>query len=221
VTPLLLLAAATTALPVVSQAGKPSNANPTMIDPTRSRSLPYPPTAPHRRIAPSSALSDGGAMPGTRLRTSRSQVVAGAGLLGPPDFDGYCRSTGQGPVSLVTTNAYGWRCTTDNGTGDDAQAVCVWTYHTTNVTNRVADFNNPRSWQCWRVSQRLGAVNFTAYCTEAGYSGANHDASAQAYGWYCTGSLKPITSRRCLYGSTTAISRFQNFYDKNSCECWA
>jgi hypothetical protein len=139
-----------------------------------------------------------------------------------PDFDGYCRATGQGGVKLVASNAYGWHCAADNGTGDDAQAVCAWTYGGS-VTNRVADFNNPRSWQCWRASHRLGPINFTRYCIDSGHSGSRYVDGGNAYGWYCTGDSAGIDTQdacRRLYDSTPPISRFQNFYDKNSWECW-
>jgi transcriptional regulator with XRE-family HTH domain len=72
--------------------------------------------------------------------------------LGAPDFNGYCVVTGQGAVQLISSsNAYGWHCSHDNGTGDDANAVCAWTYgySTSQVTNRFTDFYDPDSWQCW------------------------------------------------------------------------
>jgi hypothetical protein len=71
--------------------------------------------------------------------------------LGVPDFNGYCVVTGQSSVQLKASNAYGWRCPADDGTGDDANAVCAWTYRypASQVTNRFTDFNDPNSWQCW------------------------------------------------------------------------
>jgi hypothetical protein len=143
-------------------------------------------------------------------------------LLGAPDFGGYCAATGQGSVALKSNDAYGWRCTADNGTGDDAQSVCQWTYRTTKVANRVTNFNDPHSWQCWRANGKLGALNFTAYCTATGFTGATNTGT-DAYGWYCAGTGNGIdTQAACalLYGSQPPISRFQNFYDKNSWECW-
>jgi hypothetical protein len=70
--------------------------------------------------------------------------------LGAPDFGGYCQATKQGSVELVSDNAYGWHCSADNGTGDDANAVCSWTYgySTSKLTNRFQNFNDPYSWQC-------------------------------------------------------------------------
>jgi hypothetical protein len=71
--------------------------------------------------------------------------------LGAPNFDGYCQATSQGAVTLVSDNAYGWHCSADNGTGDDANAVCAWTYGlaTGQVTNQFQDFYDPNSWKCW------------------------------------------------------------------------
>ncbi|MFG3208030.1 serine/threonine-protein kinase [Streptomyces sp. NPDC048192] len=146
-------------------------------------------------------------------------------LLGTPDFDGYCRATGQGPVRLTANNAYGWRCSADNGTGDDAEAVCAWTYHTSTdqVTNRVTDFNDPHTWQCWHATRELGPLDFNAYCTATGHPGATYTSGRYAYGWYCTGSSTAIdTQAACqtIYHSTPPVSRFQNFYDKDSWQCW-
>jgi hypothetical protein len=143
--------------------------------------------------------------------------------LGKPNFEEYCQATGQGRVRLVADNAYGWHCAADNGTGDDAQAVCIWTYHTATVTNRVAKFYNPDSWQCWRASRRLGSLDFNAYCVDTGHSGAVVADGANADGWNCADESAAIDTQaacRRLYGGRPTISRFTSFYNKNSWECW-
>ncbi|MFD1049175.1 hypothetical protein ACFQ1S_28385, partial [Kibdelosporangium lantanae] len=159
-----------------------------------------------------------------RTTSSRPQAVAVTpALLGAPDFDGYCRATGQGPVQLVRNDAYGWHCSGDNGIGDDAKAVCDWTFHTTQTTNRVQNFNDPNTWQCWRATHKLGLIDFAAYCRSLGHPGAQYNGSGDAYGWYCVNAQNGIdTQDACLrqYGSSPPISRFQNFYDQNSWECW-
>lgn len=84
-------------------------------------------------------------------------------LLGKPDFDGYCRATGQGRAQLIRKDA----------------------------------------------SQQTG------------YSGAYYINGRNAYGWYCENSISGINVNdacRRLYG--VPIARFQNFYDKNSWQCW-
>jgi hypothetical protein len=154
-----------------------------------------------------------------------AQLTGPPRLLGAPDFDGYCRATGQGGAHLVAENAYGWRCTSATSTGDDAEAVCAWTFQTTTdqVTNRVTDFNNPDTWQCWHATQELGALNFDTYCQDIGYPGAYYVPGRNAYGWYCTNDPNALdTQDACLklYGSSPPISRFQDFYDQNSWQCW-
>lgn len=143
--------------------------------------------------------------------------------LGVPDFNGYCLATGQGSVKLIAQNAYGWACSSPT-TGDDAQAVCSWTFSTADITNRVANFNDPKSWQCWgTTSGKLGGVDWNAYCRKLGYAGAADAGRNNAYTWYCPGDSNGLDAQdACLrqYGSSPAISRFQNFYDKNSWECW-
>jgi hypothetical protein len=56
-------------------------------------------------------------------------------LFGAPDFAGYCQATGQGGVRLNANNAYGWQCTAASSLGDDATAVCAWTFHTDRVVS--------------------------------------------------------------------------------------
>ena len=144
-------------------------------------------------------------------------------LLGQPNFDGYCQATGQGPVQLVSDNAYGWHCSADNGTGDDAKAVCDWTFGISDTTNRVSDFYDPNSWQCWRATRELGSVNFTAYCQAIGYPSAYYVNGRDAYGWYCTNDQNALDLQDAclkLFGSSPPISRFQDFYDQNSWQCW-
>ncbi|WP_163513657.1 serine/threonine-protein kinase [Fodinicola acaciae] len=183
---------------------------------------PTPPASPTPSASPSpmaEALT-ASSPPPSSSPPARVAVVQ----LGAPDFDGYCRATGQGAVKLVANNAYGWRCSTDNGTGDDAQAVCAWTYHSRHLTNRVADFSDPHSWQCWQANGKLGRLDFSAYCRATGHSGATYVQGRDAYGWYCANASDGIDGQsacRLTYHNSSAISRFQDFYDKDSWECWA
>jgi hypothetical protein len=113
----------------------------------------------------------------------------------------------------------------DNGTGDDAQAVCAFTYGTYQLTNRVANFNDPNSWQCWHTSiGQLGGLDFNRYCQILGHPSAYNTGSGNAYSWYCTGSRNGIDTQdacRRLYNTNPAVSRFQNFYNPSSWQCWA
>ena len=144
--------------------------------------------------------------------------------LNPPDFNGYCQATGQGAVQLLANNAYGWHCSGDNGTGDDAEAVCEWSNGgTTQVTNRIGNFNDPNSWQCWAANGQLGPIDWNSYCQDKGWGQALDAGKNNAYTWYCTGSSAALDAQDAcavLYGSDPPISRFQNFYDKNSWQCW-
>ncbi|GAA2165000.1 hypothetical protein GCM10009727_83170 [Actinomadura napierensis] len=166
--------------------------------PPTSSPTPELPTTPTSRSAP--RHSSGGDSGNHRKATG----VTGTALLGAPDFDGYCTATRQGHVELVRNDAYGWHCTSDNGTGDDAQAVCAWTYGTDQLTNRVADFNNPHSWECWHTrTGRLGSLNFNRYCQITGHHSATYVQGRDAYGWYCTGSNDGVTPKTPASASTT------------------
>jgi serine/threonine protein kinase/transcriptional regulator with XRE-family HTH domain len=147
-----------------------------------------------------------------------------ATLLGAPDFNGYCQATGQGPVQLISADyAYGWRCSADNGIGDDAEAVCEWTDQlpASQVTNRVQDFYDPHSWQCWRITSQLGPPDWNGYCQATGH-GAASLTSNNAYGWHCADGSGIDANAACEWtnGTSVMISRFQSFYDPRSWQCW-
>jgi hypothetical protein len=235
--PMLLVAAVVAALTIVARAGHAGQQIRTEPAPAATGPMTAAPIVPFAPAFPSSPAQTGGNQTGThpmadRTSTTKATVrtspsTAGpvtVRLLGAPDFAGYCAATGQGALRLVTDDAYGWRCASDNGTGDDAQAVCEWTFHSEKITNRVADFTDPDSWQCWRANRRLGSIDFAAYCRQTGHPGVSYLNGRYAYGWYCTGTAAGIDAQdacRRLFGTPSPVSRFQNFYDRNSWECWA
>lgn len=182
---------------------------------------PPPSTASETTTLPASAPPT---TPHTTSTARAGTVYAAVRELKAPDFDGYCRTTGQGGATLNTSlHGYGWRCTADNGTGDDVQAVCQWTNHTTQVTNRIADFNDPNSWQCWAAARDLGPIAWDTYCQDKGWGHVADAGKNNVYTWYCTGTSNGLDSQDAcltLYGSNPPISRFQNFYDKNTWQCW-
>jgi hypothetical protein len=147
-------------------------------------------------------------------------------LLGKPDFNGYCQATGQGSVTLVAADrAYGWHCAQATSTGDDANAVCAWTYRlsASEVTNSVTNFNDPYSWQCWRAHRQVSAPSWNGYCAMKGWGGA-YLSGNDAYGWHCTGSSSGLDAGAvCGWtnnASSLVVGRFQDFYDPSSWQCW-
>jgi hypothetical protein len=138
-------------------------------------------------VPTTSAPQTAAATPTTAPAEPQQQPAAdSAKLLGAPDWNSYCQSVGEGSAHLVQNNAYGWYCTS-SGNGIDANTVCAYTYgtDTTQVTNRVADFNNPATWQCWHATRELGPLDFTAYCQSTGHTGAHLVSADHAYGWFC------------------------------------
>nr|WP_079063201.1 serine/threonine-protein kinase [Peterkaempfera griseoplana] len=230
----VLLASAVVAATVMASPGhtaprpvsSPSGTRAASAAPSRI-STPAPGTTAAEPSASASVPSGkgGGAGASGSPKAKRTASTDAPRLLGAPDFDGYCRATGQGQVELTAQNAYGWHCSADSGKGDDVEAVCAWTFTVSpsQVTNRVSDFNTPDTWQCWRATRELGPLDFDAYCRATGHSGAFYIPGRSAYGWYCRGSSDGIdTQAACqtLYGSTPPISRFEDFYDQNSWQCW-
>ncbi|MCF2528398.1 hypothetical protein [Yinghuangia soli] len=119
--------------------------------------------------------------------------------------------------------AYGWRCTEQvDAIGNDVQDVCEWTYPDTPMTNRLENFFDAYTWECWRSTRILGPIDFPAYCRAMGYVGADRNGD-HAYAWSCTGGVGINTQHACalLYETTPVVSRFQNFFDANSWSCRA
>jgi hypothetical protein len=102
--------------------------------------------------------------------------------------------------------------------------VCEWSNGgTTRITNRIADFYDPDSWQCWSTNGELGSLDWNTYCQDKGLGDAYDAGKNDAYTWYCTGATAGLDAQdacRVLYGTSTPISRFQDFSDKNSWQCW-
>ncbi|HVB73699.1 MAG TPA: hypothetical protein VNE38_09110 [Ktedonobacteraceae bacterium] len=75
-----------------------------------------------------------------------------ARLVGGIDMDGYCRSLGYDGF-LVGTNAYTWTCNDKNDPGNNIRVntllACKWTNKNPSALDRLPDFYNPYSWQCW------------------------------------------------------------------------
>jgi hypothetical protein len=82
------------------------------------------------------------------------ETPAGEWPLGGVDMQGYCRSRGYSRADLQGATAYDWRCVDISGRRDQISMTdaCRWQYATTEVIDRVADFYNPYSWQCWGTS---------------------------------------------------------------------
>jgi hypothetical protein len=127
-------------------------------------------------------------------------------------------------VTLVSAYyAYGWHCTSPTSTGDDAEAVCEWTYNlsASQVTNRVTDFYNPSTWQCWRITRQVSPPDWNGYCQATGH-GAVSLTSNDAYGWHCADGSGIDIDAACEWtnGTTPEVGRFQDFYDPRSWQCW-
>ncbi|PZG47570.1 hypothetical protein C1I98_13095 [Spongiactinospora gelatinilytica] len=139
--------------------------------------------------------------------------------LGEPDFDGYCRAAGRGPVKFTAAlDAYGFHCRAGSA-GLDGHNVCAWTYRTQAVADRIGDFHDPGSWECWRAPRgRLGPLDFTRYCAARGATARLE--GDDAYGWRCDGALVDSQAACAALYPGGAVSRFQNFNDPRSWECW-
>ncbi|MCF2528397.1 helix-turn-helix domain-containing protein [Yinghuangia soli] len=154
-----------------------------------------------------------------------SAATAGtpAVFLGAPDFAGYCEAAGRG-TAVSGSTAYDWHCTDPKGEppAPAAQDVCMWSYGDERAIDRIADFSDPGSIECWSVTRELGRLDFDAYCRKAGY-GRAVQVRDTVYAWYCNGTRGIDSQAACalLYSVTPAVSRFSDYSDPNSWTCHA
>jgi hypothetical protein len=144
--------------------------------------------------------------------------------LGVPNFDGYCQHIGDRTAEVTADNAYGWHCTLNPAQVIQVGSACAWTYHlnVSQVIDVSTNYFSASAWQCWRINQDLGVLNFTTYCVDAGL-GASKLVAQDAYGWECTANSAAIdTSAACdaVYHVNDAVSRFAVFASPYSWQCW-
>jgi hypothetical protein len=144
---------------------------------------------------------------------------------GGVDLRGLCQSYDYQDAKLIGSTAYDWRCVDHNGGlhGIDMHLAC--SAHQYNAIARVANFYDPNSWQCWTSASLLGGMDLNGYCRFKNYDTAR-PIGTTAYDWRC------VTSSGALVGIDTPsvckwqysgwpIDRFDNFYDRNSWQCWS
>src|SRR5260370_6041662 len=64
---------------------------------------------------------------------------------------GYCQSIGDSTASLDGTTAYDWHCVAPSGQHIflSMTSACRWQYHDSQALDRLVDYFDPYSWQCW------------------------------------------------------------------------
>jgi len=170
--------------------------------------------------APAHAAASGATADGRTIAASAQSI----GSLGANDFNAYCQRHGAQRAALAEQNAYGWRCM-DNGGGTnriDVRDVCADANGTGTgrVIDRVGDYNNPGSWQCWSLDRgELGGVDLRRYCESMGQQ-VSLDGST-AYDWHC--SRQAIDMHRACqsqYGDG-AIDSMRDYNNVYSWRCYA
>ncbi|MFC6082789.1 M48 family metalloprotease [Sphaerisporangium aureirubrum] len=147
-------------------------------------------------------------------------------LLGPVDFDAYCVSAGADEAVLVADDAYGWRCRIggEERTFSVTEA-CRSQYGTRKAIDKIIDFHDSSSWQCWRVSGRLGTADLDGFCRSQGAEAAISVAD-NAYGWRCRlpdgeeGGIWVADVCKWQYSRPSVLERMADYYNPESWECW-
>lgn len=110
-----------------------------------------PPTATPQPTLPPTATPSPTPTPTPSPTPTPIPASAPTTLGGATNLGGYCQSLGDTGVSLDGNTAYNWKCVTPSGqhVGIDVTAACIWQYNDSQILTRLADYNNPNSWQCW------------------------------------------------------------------------
>jgi hypothetical protein len=104
-------------------------------------------------------------------------------------------------------------------------------YNQSDVIDRLADYYDPSSWQCYKHEKRLGPITayIGEYCTNVkGYAGViTPPSDGTAYGWSCRdrngNAISIAITDVCQwhYRQNGAFDRLTNFKDRNGWECRA
>jgi energy-coupling factor transporter ATP-binding protein EcfA2 len=158
-----------------------------------------------------------------------------AEYLGTVNLDDYCHALHPNrAVSLVVTTSENIYCDLLSGeqvvqhTRVNTQQACQWRYKQSDVIDRLADYYDPSSWQCYAHEKKLGPITnyLNAFCQSKGYKGSNFPRD-NAYEWDCLDrnnapvSIAVADACQWYYQRNDAIDRLVNFNDPNGWECWA
>ncbi len=67
------------------------------------------------------------------------------------NWNGYCQSIGNTSASLDANNGYGWNCVAPSGqhVALSVTSLCGWQYNISGAVDRLANYYDPNSWECW------------------------------------------------------------------------
>jgi hypothetical protein len=156
--------------------------------------------------------------------------------LGTVNLDVYCHTLYPPQTSLrlvPSTTSEQMLCEPLSGKQNvkqiDTQKACQEQYpQHHDVIDRLADYYDPSSWQCYAPERELGMIttHLDAYCQSKGYEGI-YTAYDNAYEWQCrdknTAHINIAIADACqwYYHRNDAIDRLANFNKPDGWECWA
>jgi hypothetical protein len=113
-------------------------------------------------------------------------------------------------------------------TSINIQRACQWQYKQSDVVDRLADYYDPSSWQCYAHEKKLGGITnyLNGFCQSKHYTGVN-SIHKNAYEWQCLDknntlvSISVADACQWYYQRNDAIDLLVNFNDPNGWECWA
>jgi TIR domain len=154
---------------------------------------------------------------------------------GVVNLDGYCYAHAKRSLQVISSEdmhcvLYAGKQIIDSIPLNTDQA-CQWSTQDSDVIARLADFNDPASWQCYAHEQRLGGIvnHLNDYCKSRYNTDLAPIIRTTAYDWYCLDQQNnpigiAITDACQWYypsHSTDAFDRLVNYFQPDGWECWA
>jgi hypothetical protein len=150
--------------------------------------------------------------------------------LGGLHLDDYCRAHDGTGAKLTGSTAYDWHCAMPDDSLSDIyfDIACRWQYPDKLVTDRIANFYNAYSVQCWQINANKGQPDFLGYCKSKGQDDVVQEGNT-VDDWRCVKLRQPkqpasidIDVHEACHWTVAAptINRFENFYDPWSWQCW-
>jgi predicted outer membrane repeat protein len=111
----------------------------------------------------------------------------------------------------------------------NTQKACQWRYNQSDIIDRLADYNDPSSWQCYVHEKKLGGITdyLDSFCKYQRFEGVTNNTSGTAYDWKCLDwhnvptSLSITDACQWHYNRKDAFDRLTDFNRPNGWECWA
>ncbi|MBO0789773.1 MAG: TIR domain-containing protein [Ktedonobacteraceae bacterium] len=152
--------------------------------------------------------------------------------LGTVNLDAYCHAQyPQASTSLQVITAEEINCVLQPGERIqpiDVKKACQRQYQQSDVIDRLANYYDPSSWQCYAHEEKLGSIisQLDSFCKSKNYEGVTDNTNGTAYMWNCLRNGAPVSlsvadACQWYYQRSDAFDRLVDFNQPGGWECWA